>query len=52
MLIKEIDSQGMTELMYGIEQPLTEVLASMEYTGVKVDVEGVKAVRGNSYRRN
>ena len=32
----------MTELMYGIEQPLTEVLASMEYTGVKVDVEGVK----------
>ena len=42
VLIKEIDSQGMTELMYGIEQPLTEVLASMEYTGVKVDVEGVK----------
>lgn len=42
MLIKEIDSLGMTQLLYGIEQPLTEVLASMEHTGVKVDVEGVK----------
>ncbi|MGN1481745.1 DNA polymerase I [Porcipelethomonas sp.] len=43
VLKKEIDSQGMTELMYGIEQPLTEVLASMEHTGVKVNVDGVKA---------
>lgn len=42
VLIKEINSQGMTELMYEIEQPLTEVLASMEHTGVKIDIDGVK----------
>lgn len=42
VLKKEIESLGMTQLLYGIEQPLTEVLASMEHTGVKVDVEGVK----------
>ena len=29
--------------MYEVEQPLTEVLASMEHTGVLVDSDGVKA---------
>lgn len=42
VLKKEIDGQGMASLMYDIEQPLTEVLASMEHTGVKVNIEGVK----------
>ena len=37
-----IADQGMAELLYDIEQPLTEVLASMETTGVKTDTEGVK----------
>ena len=46
VLIKEIDSQGMTELMYGIEQPLTEVLASMEYTGGKGRRRGCKSGSG------
>lgn len=41
-LAKEIDSQGMTKLMFEIEQPLTEVLASMEHYGVGINVEGVK----------
>lgn len=42
VLKNEIDDQGMASLMYDIEQPLTEVLASMEHTGVKVNIEGVK----------
>lgn len=41
-LKKEIETQGMTKLMSEIEQPLTEVLASMEHDGVGINVEGVK----------
>ena len=39
----EIKSTGMESLLNDIELPLTEVLASMEYHGIKVDVEGVRA---------
>lgn len=39
----EIQTQGMTKLMYEIEQPLTAVLASMEHYGVGIDADGVKA---------
>lgn len=42
VLSKEIEAQGMSELMYNIEQPLTEVLASMEYYGVGINADGVK----------
>jgi len=42
-LRKEIEGSGMNELLYDIEQPLTEVLASMEHEGVRTDTEGVKA---------
>lgn len=42
-LRKEIETSGMNELLYEIEQPLTEVLASMEHEGVRTDTEGVKA---------
>ncbi len=38
----EVELTGMSSLLYDIEQPLCEVLASMEYYGVKVDIEGVK----------
>lgn len=41
-LEKEIEAQKMHELMYEIEQPLIEVLASMEHEGVGVDSEGVR----------
>ncbi len=41
-LESEIKAQGMESLMSDIEQPLTEVLASMEHFGVKIDTEGVK----------
>lgn len=41
-LKKEIEAQGMAKLMFEIEQPLTEVLASMEHDGVGINVEGVK----------
>lgn len=38
----KIASLDMTSLLTDIEQPLTEVLVSMEFTGVKTDTEGVK----------
>lgn len=41
-LIAEIKLTEMENLLYEIEQPLCEVLASMETIGVKVDVQGVK----------
>ncbi len=42
VLAKAIEVQGMNMLMYDVEQPLTEVLAYMEYYGVGIDAEGVK----------
>ncbi|MGN0614342.1 MAG: DNA polymerase I [Porcipelethomonas sp.] len=39
----EIESQGLDYIMYEVEQPLTEVLASMEYTGVRVNAKGVRS---------
>jgi len=38
----EIESEGMTELMENIELPLTEVLASMEDSGICIDRKGVE----------
>ncbi len=38
----EIESEGMTELLEKVELPLTEVLASMEDTGVLIDKKGVE----------
>ena len=42
-LCEEIKLKEMENLLYEIEQPLCEVLASMEVYGVKADVEGIKA---------
>lgn len=42
VLEKEIEAQGMSALMFETEQPLTEVLASMEHFGVGIDRDGVK----------
>lgn len=41
-LLSLVESEGMTPLMKNIELPLTEVLASMEHYGVKVNSDGVK----------
>ncbi len=41
-LAAEIENEGMTSLLENIEMPLTEVLASMEHFGVRVDADGVK----------
>lgn len=38
----EIESESMTELLETVEMPLTEVLASMEDTGVLIDKKGVE----------
>jgi len=38
----EIESEGMTKLLENVELPLTEVLASMEDTGVLIDKKGVE----------
>lgn len=42
-LYKKVKDSGMEKLFNEVEQPLTEVLASMEYYGVRVDTDGVKA---------
>ncbi|MBQ8825560.1 MAG: DNA polymerase I [Oscillospiraceae bacterium] len=42
VLLKQVEATGMTDLFNEIEQPLTEVLASMERYGVRVDAQGVK----------
>ena len=42
-LVGEVKAAGMENLLNDIELPLTEVLASMEYYGVRVDTDGVKA---------
>ena len=39
----EVESGGMSRLLYDIEQPLCEVLASMETLGVKVDSDGIRS---------
>lgn len=41
-LRREIDKEGMTALLENIEMPLTEVLASMEHEGIRVDRNGVE----------
>ncbi len=38
----EIEKEGMTYLLDNIEMPLTEVLASMEHTGIEVNRRGVE----------
>lgn len=38
----EIENEGMTPLLENIEMPLTEVLASMEHTGVGISADGVR----------
>lgn len=43
VLLGEVKNQGMEQLLTDIELPLTEVLASMEHYGVRVDTEGVKS---------
>ena len=42
-MLAETEKQDMVWLLNEVEMPLTEVLASMEHYGVKVDSEGIKA---------
>ena len=37
------DEQQLTKLLTDIEQPLSQVLSSMEYTGIQVDAKGIEA---------
>ncbi|MFT3952273.1 MAG: DNA polymerase I [Oscillospiraceae bacterium] len=41
-LAAEIEQTGMEKLLYEIEQPLAEVLASMELLGVRADADGIR----------
>ncbi len=43
-LLNDIDDTNQTELFHDIEMPLTKVLADMEITGIKVDVNYLKTV--------
>ena len=42
-LKNNVEDGGMSDLLYNIEQPLCEVLASMEVLGVKVDSDGIRS---------
>lgn len=42
VMLAEVEKQGTTWLLNETELPLTEVLASMEHYGVKIDSEGIK----------
>jgi len=42
-LLEEIKNEGMSDLFCNIEMPLTEVLASMEDIGVRIDADGVRS---------
>ncbi|MBI5196540.1 MAG: DNA polymerase I [Nitrospirae bacterium] len=37
LLAPEIEKEGLSELFYGVEMPLIEVLADMETAGIKID---------------
>lgn len=41
-LLEEVEKEGMLGLLRDIELPLTEVLASMEHTGVRITQAGVR----------
>ena len=42
-LAAQVEQQGMNYLLYEVEQPLAEVLASMENEGIATDREGIAA---------
>ena len=42
-LKSKVKENGLDNVLYDIEIPLCEVLASMEYIGVKADVDGIRA---------
>ena len=42
-LVRQVEQQGMSRLLYEVEQPLAEVLASMENEGIAADREGIAA---------
>ncbi len=41
--LQQLENQNMKALFQEIELPLTKVLASMEFAGIKVDTEGIQA---------
>ena len=43
VMLRKVNDEGMEKLLCEIEQPLTEVLAAMEFYGVRVDADGVRA---------
>ncbi len=42
-LREKVETGGMSSLLYDIEQPLCEVLASMEVLGVRADSDGIRS---------
>ena len=41
VIVKEVESEGMTPLLRDVELPLAAVLAEMEIEGVRIDVEAL-----------
>ncbi len=47
--LKEIEEQGMKDLYYNVELPLSKVLTDMERAGFKIDIDALEKV-GNEYK--
>ncbi|MBS4222702.1 DNA polymerase I [Lederbergia citrea] len=50
-LLKELEQNEQTDLFFELELPLSLILAKMEYTGVKVDVEKLEEMKAEIAER-
>lgn len=50
-LVEELEEKGQTQLFYEIEFPLSNILAEMEITGIKVDAQRLNQMKGEFAER-
>ena len=51
LLEKEVEQEGMSQLLYEIEFPISTVLANMEITGVRLDVQALNEAAAQLEKR-
>ena len=50
-LVEELEDKGQTQLFYDMEFPLSNILAEMEMTGIKVDAQRLNQMKGEFAER-
>lgn len=50
-LVEELEEKGQTQLFYEMEFPLSNILAEMEITGIKVDAQRLNQMKGEFAER-